>query len=148
MSLNIPKPLSESASTEKIALKINELRRALQKYASQANGHTDLIDMPSAINSDHDGRYYTKAEIDAIFKETYNTVNKNLKSYNDVIVYGVDGPSTQTFTIDGTHSIIKTFNYTLGVLTSIVLSGSTPAGIDLTRTLNYNSGNYIGSDYS
>lgn len=28
--------------------------------------HTDLTDMPSAINADHDGRYYTQAEVEAL----------------------------------------------------------------------------------
>ena len=29
-----------------------------------ATAHTDLSDMPSAVNADHDGRYYTEAELD------------------------------------------------------------------------------------
>lgn len=69
--------------------------------------------------------------------EEFETVSKNLKSYPYVITYGVDGIDTITYDLGGGLSVVKTFNYTLSVLTSIVLSGDTPSGIELTKTLNY-----------
>jgi hypothetical protein len=49
----------------------------------------------------------------------------------------VDGIDTIVYDLGGGLSITKTFNYTLGVLTSIVLSGDTPSGIELTKTFGY-----------
>ena len=78
----------------------------------------------------------------------YETVSKNLKSYPAVFAYNGSGDlSTITYTVPG-GTIVKTFNYTSGDLTSIVLSGSTPAGINLTKTLSYTSGNLTGVTYS
>ena len=37
------------------------------KNNSVVTSHTLLSDMPSASNEDHDGRYYTEAETDAVF---------------------------------------------------------------------------------
>jgi hypothetical protein len=79
MSLAIPKPLSENISIEKIVLKINELRRALQKYSASTNKHTDLVDMPSSLVADHDGRYYTKTQIDS--QNTYLSTRFPLATY-------------------------------------------------------------------
>jgi hypothetical protein len=45
-------------------------------------------------------------------------------------------------------TITKTLNYTLGTLTSIVLSGDTPAGIDLTKTLGYTGSELTSITYS
>lgn len=43
---------------------------SLQQVPTQSPGgslaHASLSDMPSATNSDHDGRYYTEAEVDAL----------------------------------------------------------------------------------
>lgn len=69
--------------------------------------------------------------------EDFETVSKNLKSYPYTLTYGVDGLDTITYDLGGGLSIVKTFNYTLSVLTSIVLSGDTPSGIELTKTFGY-----------
>jgi len=80
--------------------------------------------------------------------EAFETVSKNVKSYPYTLVYGVDGVSTITYDLGGGLSIVKTFNYTLGVLTSIVLSGDTPAGISLTKTLSYTGADLTSVAYS
>lgn len=69
--------------------------------------------------------------------EAFETVSKNLKSYPYTLTYGVDGIDTIVYDLGGGLSITKTFNYTLGVLTSIVLLGDTPSGIELTKTFGY-----------
>lgn len=80
--------------------------------------------------------------------EEFETVSKNLKSYPYTFTYGVDGLASITYDIGGGDSIVKTLNYTLGILTSIVLSGDTPAGISLTKTLNYTGDDLTSVVYS
>ena len=80
--------------------------------------------------------------------ETYETVSKNLIGYPYVITYDGDDIDYITYDLGGGDSIVKTFNYTLGVLTSLVLSGDTPSGIDLTKTLNYTGDDLTSVKYS
>lgn len=73
----------------------------------------------------------------------FETVSQNLNDYPAAYAYDGQGRlSTVTYTTD-TGSIVKTLNYTGDELTSIVLSGDTPPGIHLTKTLTYSSGNLV-----
>jgi hypothetical protein len=81
-------------------------------------------------------------------EEAFETVSKNTKSYPYDLTYGVDGVDTITYDLGGGLSIVKTFNYTLTVLTSIVLSGDTPSGIELTKTLSYTGADLTSVTYS
>jgi hypothetical protein len=74
-------------------------------------------------------------------------VNKNLKAYDAVLSYSSGVLQNITYTFSQT-TIIKTFNYTDNRLTSIILSGDTPVGIDLTKTFNYTGDNLAGISYS
>ncbi len=51
-----------------MAYKFNPITGKLDYYSDTAVpfGHTALLDMPSAVNADHDGRYYTEAEVNAV----------------------------------------------------------------------------------
>lgn len=89
----------------------------------------------------------TQTVLDGKLNETFETVSKNLKSWNNTFNY-VSGTLSSIVYTDGVDTITKTFNYTGGVLTSIVLSGNTPAGINLTKTLGYTSGNLTLITYS
>lgn len=80
--------------------------------------------------------------------DSYETVNKNLKAYDAVYAYTSGILSTITYSIPPSSTIVKTFNYTGGILTSIVLSGATPGGIDLTKTFNYSGGLLANVVYS
>lgn len=80
--------------------------------------------------------------------EEFETVSKNLKSYPYDITYGVDGIDTITYYLAGGLSVVKTFNYVATVLTTIVLSGDTPSGIDLTKTLIYTGADLTSVTYS
>lgn len=80
--------------------------------------------------------------------EAFETVSKNLKSYPYTITYGIDGIDEITYDLGGGQTIVKTFNYTLGVLTSIVLSGDTPDGILLTKELSYTGDDLTAVTYS
>ena len=75
---------------------------------------------------------------------SFETLSKNLKSVNAVPVY-TDGRLTG---LNYANGIVKTLNYIGDQLTSIVLSGATPSGISLTKTINYNpDGSWGGMVY-
>ena len=81
-------------------------------------------------------------------EEAFETVSRNLRSHPYVLTYGGDDISSITYNLGGGQSVVKTLNYTEGVLTSIVLSGNTPNGIDLTKTLAYTGENLTSITYS
>ena len=56
--------------------------------------------------------------------------------------------ASPSYALGGLLTIVKTFNYTGADLTSIVLSGYTPGGISLTKTLTYSAGELVGITYS
>lgn len=77
-----------------------------------------------------------KADISDTIQETFETVYQNLPSYNVSYSYTNGSVATKSYS----NGITVTYNYTNGDITSIVLSGSTPSGIDLTKTITYTSG--------
>ena len=84
----------------------------------------------------------------ATAQETFETVSKNLKSYPATLNYSGSALSNIVYSL-GMTTITKTFNYNIGGdLTSIVLSGDTPTGISLTKTLGYTSGNLTSITYT
>lgn len=76
--------------------------------------------------------------------ETFETVSKNLDASGATLSYTGDNLTSIVYV----NGITKTLNYTGDNLTSVVLSGSTPAGIDLTKTLSYTADNLKGVVYS
>jgi hypothetical protein len=103
--------------------------------------------MAAVLDSKNNGNILVRA-IPPDYQTSFERVNRNLKSYPAVLAYnGFGDLTTVTYTVPG-GTIVKTFNYTGGDLTSIVLSGSTPAGINLTKTLSYSVGNLVGVTYS
>jgi hypothetical protein len=79
---------------------------------------------------------------------TFETVSKNLNAYPATLAYSSGLLTSITYALGGGLTIVKTFNRTGANLTSIVLSGYTPGGISLTKTLTYSSGNLVGISYS
>jgi Collagen triple helix repeat (20 copies) len=76
--------------------------------------------------------------------DTFETVSKNLSASGAVMNYtGADLTS-----IVYTNGVIKTLAYSIDGLASVTLSGNTPSGIALTKTLNYSGGNLVGFNYS
>jgi len=71
---------------------------------------------------------------------SFETVSKNLDDDDSTFTFS----GSQLASISYSSGIVKTFGYTLGKLTSITLSGSTPDGINLTKTIAY-SGDQISS---
>lgn len=78
----------------------------------------------------------------------FETVSKNLKSYDYTINYSGDNISTIEYTVPS-GVIIKTFNYSGDNISSIVLSEQTPPSISLTKTLTYDiNGNLESVSYT
>jgi hypothetical protein len=76
--------------------------------------------------------------------DTFETVSKNLSASGAVMNYtGADLTS-----IVYTNGVTKTLAYSIDGLASVTLSGNTPSGIALTKTLNYSGGNLVGFNYS
>lgn len=76
--------------------------------------------------------------------DTFETVSKNLSASGAVMGY-TDGDLT---TVTYASGIIKTLAYSLDGLASVTLSGNTPGGISLVKTLSYSGGNLSGFIYS
>jgi len=105
---------------------------------------------PSPANADlliYDGTQQRwESTVSPYISNSFETVSKNLKSSNATFTY--DG-SGNLITITYANGIVKTLNYTAGILTSIVLSGSIPSGILTTKTLTYDgSGNLTNTAYT
>lgn len=80
-----------------------------------------------------------------IAADSFESISKNLAAVNAVLTENEAG---ELVTIEYANGIVKTFEYTGDDLTRISLSGATPDGIDLVKTLTYSGGNLIGVTYS
>ncbi len=79
---------------------------------------------------------------------SYETVSKNLKSYPYVINRIGSIINTIVYTLS-LGTITKTFSYDVNNnVSSIILSGATPAGILLTKTFNYTGSILTSISYS
>jgi hypothetical protein len=85
--------------------------------------------------------------LDLKLEQTFETVSKNLKGYPAAFNYTTGTLTSIVYTLP-VGTITKTLNYTSGILTSIVLSGDTPANIDLTKTLGYTGSELTSIGYS
>lgn len=76
--------------------------------------------------------------------DTFETVNKNLAASGATLNYSGGELASIVYAI----GITKTLSYGVDGLESVVLSGSTPGGIALSKTLIYTSGELTGVVYS
>lgn len=91
---------------------------------------------------------YSTEELAKVFlKHTFETINKNLPASDATLDYGVGGDLA---TVTYANGVVKTLTYNgAGDLTTVVLSGVTPEGIMLTKTLGYDvGGNLVSVSYS
>lgn len=90
----------------------------------------------------------TKGYVDGLLgaaASSFETVSKNLSASGATLDY-VDGALE---TITYANGIIKTLAYDVdGNLVTVTLSGATPDGIQLVKTLSYTSGELTGVSYS
>ncbi|MFH1859610.1 MAG: hypothetical protein ABH870_01130 [bacterium] len=112
-------------------VKMSEVETKLATKADLVDGKIPTDQIPSSLGGN-----------------TFETISKNIENHPYVVTYGSNGLEAIIYNFGGGLSITKTFNYTEGVLMSIVLSGDTPPGITLTKTLNYTNGNLTGVTYS
>lgn len=76
----------------------------------------------------------------------FETVSKNLASVDFTLAYNGSG---QLSVLTYANGIVKTLGYNGGGdLVTVVLSGTTPAGIELTKTLGYTSSNLTSVTYT
>jgi hypothetical protein len=77
-------------------------------------------------------------------KKSFETVAKNLRAEDATLSY----TGSDLTSVEYANGVTKTLQYTNGDLTQITLSGSTPSGIDLVKTLGYADGNLVSVSYS
>jgi hypothetical protein len=145
-----------SETPETLADKINTLEDTIDyKVLKNAPNHEeDMDNLARRISSktyDIEDIPGLRDELDASgvdgVAESFETVSKNLSSYDATLNFTGDDLTSIVYTAPG-GNITKTFNYGGGNLTSIVLSGNTPGGIDLTKTLSYSGDDLSGIAYS
>jgi hypothetical protein len=112
-----------------------------------------LDDLPTTpagqhIKKNSDGSFSNSPDTGGSVAPTFETVSKNLDSYQSVLNYTGDNLASIVYDIGGGDFITKTFTYTGDNLTSIVLSGDIPLGIDTTKTLLYTGDNLTDISYS
>lgn len=78
---------------------------------------------------------------------SFETVNENLGAYPKTLSYTGSRLDSVSYTV-GASTITKTLTYSGLQLSTVVLSGSTPSGIDLTKTLTYSGLNLTGVAYT
>lgn len=87
---------------------------------------------------------HVAADITDLASNTFETVSKNLAASNYTFTF-VDGDLVSLTYANG---ITKTLNYSGEGLASVTLSGATPGGIELTKTLTYSGGDPVSATYS
>jgi hypothetical protein len=75
---------------------------------------------------------------------SYETVASNLDASDAVYAYAGGDLDTITYA----NGVVKSFSYSGGNLVSVTLSGATPSGIDLVKTLTYTGDDLTGKTYS
>ena len=75
---------------------------------------------------------------------SFETVSRNLDAEGAVITPSTDGIASIAYA----SGVTKTFTYGPDGLAVITLSGATPGGIELTKTLTYTVGELTGFTYS
>lgn len=88
------------------------------------------------VPTDENGNFLL-GQLGGSARTTFETINKNLLAYNVIDTSETDTLITQTYDAPG-GAIIKSISFdTSGLPTTIVLSGETPDGIDLTKTFDF-----------
>jgi len=78
---------------------------------------------------------------------SFETVNKNLKSYGFTLNY-TNSLLTSIVYTQGATVVTKTLGYIDGTLITITLSGDIPTEIDTVKTLQYSGATLVGATYS
>ncbi len=114
-------------------------------HGNQAGGalHADATTLAAGFMSAAD-----KVKLDGITASaSFEQVSQNLGDWDKAFAYTGDDLTTITYT-KLTETVVKTFNYSLGKLITMVLSGDTPGGIPLTKTFTYSGDTLTDITYS
>ena len=87
------------------------------------------------------------SESSSTLGETFETINKNLKSYPATFTYSSNTLQSIVYTTPG-GNIQKTFTYVNNLLSSVSLSGNLPNGIAITKTFTYVNNQISSIEYS
>lgn len=79
--------------------------------------------------------------------ETFESVSKNVRTW-DYTIQRTGSDITSITYSKGVETVVKTFGYTGADLTSLTLSGDTPFGILLVKTLTYTNDELTGVSYT
>ena len=126
----------------------NRLNLTRNQLARISNDHRVIRQLETLVSV---GESVESGELEEEILEagkSFETVNHNLDAYPKTINYVSGVVTTIPYTKPDLTTITKTFGYTAGKLTSVTLSGSTPADIDLTKTLVYSGDDLVSVSYS
>jgi hypothetical protein len=85
----------------------------------------------------------------ADIRQTFETINRNLKTRPGVLNYDSTGLlDSIDYDLGAGRAIHKQFTYAQSVLTTITLSGDVPGGVNLVKNLIYGSGRLSEFTYS
>lgn len=135
--INSPKFKIKTSNVEGLDLNL----KALDKRYIHGGGDTVVAGTNVTITRNTNG----DKVINATAVNSFESVSANLSAYDNTLNYDINGDVTSIVYSNG---VTKTFNYTGEDITSIVLSGATPSGISLTKTLIYTDGNVAGITYT
>lgn len=79
------------------------------------------------------------------FQESFESVAMNLSSVGATYDLNDDGAIEKVYYTNG---VVKTYNFVGGKISSVVLSGIVPSGVDLTKTYVYINGKISGVTYA
>lgn len=79
---------------------------------------------------------------------SFETVSQNIAAKPKTLSYSLGQLVAMVFDLGAGQAITKTFGYVSGVLTTITLTGNTPGGIALVKTLTYSGGNLSAVGYT
>jgi hypothetical protein len=92
-------------------------------------------------------RALVKSSLPTGFRTNYETIARNLSQYPYVVNKSGDIITSIVYTTDPSNTITKTFNYSSGILSYIVITG-TALGATYTKTLTYAGNDIVGASYT
>lgn len=111
-------------------------------------GNIDGDSLIKVYNPKNSSVYTLVRSGDVLISNSFETVNKNLKSFGYTLTYSGSKIIQVVYNIGAGKTITKDLSYTGNKLDTITLSGDTPSGIELIKTLSYTGNNLTGVVYS
>jgi hypothetical protein len=137
-------PPGKSLTKEDIDRIANGLNKTKKENFLFANSGVNEVVAGDGITIDNSNPQHPIISSSGSSQSSFETVSSNLSAYDYTINYNGSGDVSSIVYSNG---VTKTLNYTADDVTSIVLSGSTPSGIELTKTLTYTSGDVTSISY-